>query len=253
MRRAHACLLGLILWTAVAGLAQAQVLQPRLPQPRSHISVNGGYQVTANNFRDGVTFRESAEDGSFVTDYTVEGGPTFNIAAGAAVWRQLGVGVAVTRFSRSTAASLSGSIPHPFFFSRPRSVSAAVGGLKREELAVHVQAKGIIPAGTRVLVMLFGGPSFFQVKQGVVTDFTYTDTYPYDEASFRSSVTTTAKGSKIGFNVGGDVAFFFTRHLGVGGMVQFSGTSVELPMARGGAQEVKAGGIQGGAGLRVRF
>lgn len=216
-------------------------------------SVNGGYLVTTNDFRDGATFREHAEDGRFDSDYSLEGGPTFDIAGGAVVWKQLGVGVGISRFSRSTPTRFSGAIPHPFFFSRPRAVSSEIGGLKREELAVHVQARGVFAAGRRFQVMVFGGPSFFQVKQGLVTDFTYSDSYPYDDATFRSATTATANASKMGFNVGGDVAFFFTRQVGVGGSVQFAGTNIDLRSAGGGAQSVKVGGVQSGGGLRLRF
>lgn len=101
--------------------------------------------------------------------------------------------------------------------------------------------------------MLFGGPSFFQVTQGVATDFTYLDSYPYDSASFDAAVTTTAKQSKVGFNAGGDVAFFFSRQVGVGFTAQFAGATVNLPSVSGGTTNVKAGGLQAGGGLRLRF
>jgi hypothetical protein len=102
-------------------------------------------------------------------------------------------------------------------------------------------------------MMLFGGPSFFQVKQDVVTEIVYADTYPYDTASFGGAQTTAAKESNIGFNVGGDVAFFFTRQLGVGFSTQFSGVNVDVPRVDGGTTPVKAGGLQAGGGLRLRF
>ena len=159
----------LILACAETVFAQGQ------PVPRGFLAVNGGYQLTANDFSDSATKRENGEDGRFDTTYTVKGGPSFDVAGGAKVWRKLGVGVGVSRFSVSTPPSLTGSVPHPFFFNRPRSIAGEVGGLKREELAVNVQVTGMFPIGARMQAMLFGGPSFFQVKQGVVTDFTYSD------------------------------------------------------------------------------
>jgi opacity protein-like surface antigen len=220
---------------------------------RGFIVVNGGYQLTANDFTDGAIKRENAEDGRLDTTYTVRSGPAFDIAGGGIIWGRLGVGVGVSRFSVSTPSTLKATIPHPFFFDRSRSVSGDVAGLQREELAVHVQLRGIFPAGERFQVMVFGGPSFFQVKQGVITDYSYNESYPYDKASFRSATTTTASASKIGFNAGGDVAFFFTRQIGVGATVQFAGTKVQVPAALGATREVKVGGGQAGAGLRLRF
>ena len=238
----------------IAVLATAVAASAQTPVPtRGFLVVSGGYQLTANDFSDGATKRENAEDGRFDSTYVVKGGPAFDIAGGGVLWRQLGVGVGVSRFSVSTPSSLTAAIPHPFFFSRARSVSGDVADLKRDELAVHVQARGIFPVGTRFQVMVFGGPSFFQVKQTMVTDYTYNESYPYDAATFRAATTTRASVSKVGFNAGGDVAVFFTQQLGVGATVQFAGTSVDLPGALGAATDVKVGGVQAGAGLRLRF
>lgn len=247
MKSANCALIVIMSCTSTA-LAQTSIRPAK-----GFITVNGGYQLTTNDFADGATKRENAEDGRFDTTYVVKGGPAFDVAGGGLLWRQLGVGVGVSRFSVSTPSSLQATIPHPFFFNRARAVSGQIADLKREELAVHVQARGVFPVGTRLQVMVFGGPSFFQVKQGVVTDYTYTESYPYDDASFRAATTSTTSVSKTGFNVGGDVAFFFTRQLGVGGTVQFAGTTLELAGALGATQEIKVGGGQAGGGLRLRF
>lgn len=175
------------------------------------------------------------------------------MAAGAVLWRHFGLGVGISRFSVSTASSLRATIPHPFFFNRSRSVSGDIADLKRDELAIHVQPRGTFSVGTRFQLMMFGGPSFFRVKQGVITDYTYSESYPFDDASFRDATTNTASISKIGFNAGGDVAFFFTRQVGVGATVQFSGATIDLPGALRSTQKVKVGGGQAGGGLRLRF
>ncbi len=223
------------------------------PTPRGILSINGSYQVSTHDFGDDTTFRANAEDGRLDTSYTVKGGPAFDVAGAATVWRRLAIGADISRYSRSTPASLAASIPHPFFFNRPRSVSGAVDGLKRQEVAVHVQARGIVPVSPRVQVSVFGGPSFFRVKQAVVTDFTYASTYPYDTAAFDGADTTTANESALGFNAGVDVALFFSRQVGVGGSMQFSSASVDLPAAGGATQRVDVGGASVGFGLRIRF
>jgi hypothetical protein len=227
--------------------------RPVAPFSRGFVSANGGFQVTQNDFDDGETFREHGEDARYSTDYTVQGGPTIDVAGGMRIWRQLAVGAGVTRFSRSTPVTLNGSVPHPFFFSRPRSVNGEISNVKRQELAVHVQARAVVPVNRRMQVMVFGGPSFFQVKQGIVTELRYSESYPYDSASFASAATTDAKESKIGLNVGGDFAYFFTRQIGVGVSAQFSGTEVDVPNASGQTQKIKVGGFQTGGGLRLRF
>ena len=254
--------LTLTTFIATTAIAAAQTRQgaqpprpgsPPAPLSRGFLSINGAFQMTQNDFDDGETFREYGEDGRFDTDYTVKGGPALDVAAGVRLWRGVAVGAGVTRFSRSTPAAVSGSIPHPFFFSRPRTLSSEVTSLKREELAVHMQVRAVAPIGRRLQVMAFGGPSYFQVKQGIVTDVDYSESYPYDAATFASAATSDAKESKLGFNAGGDVAFFFTRQLGVGVTAQFSGTEIDVPTANGSTQKIKAGGFQAGGGVRVRF
>ena len=247
-------ILTITLIVLIGGLASAPsvLAQGGTLAGRGFIVVNGGYQVGTHDFEQVSTLRANVEDGSFTSDYEVKSGPSFDVAGGATVWRRLAIGVGVTRFSSSTPSSLTGSVPHPFFFNRPRSVTGDVGGLEREELAVHVQAIARVPMSERLEVMAFGGPSFFRVKQGMVSTIAWSEAYPFDQASFSSATTVDPDESKIGFNVGGDVAFFFSRQVGVGGTIRYSAATVELD-AGGGTFEAKAGGIQVGGGLRLRF
>jgi hypothetical protein len=221
---------------------------------RVYVSVNGAYQSAGDDFTETVTFFENQENGTFSTDYDVKSGPAFNVSVGAGIWRYLGVGVGVTRYSKSTPIALSASVPHPFYFNQARSVSGDIGGLKREELAVHVQARATFLPTPRIQAVVFGGPSFFNVKQGIVNDFEITESYPYDTASFSRGISTTADESNIGFNAGADVGYFFTRQVGVGGSVQWAGTTIDVPASGGtGTFEIMAGGEQAGLGLRLRF
>jgi hypothetical protein len=103
-----------------------------------------------------------------------------------------------------------------------------------------------------MVVTIFGGPSFFQVEQTIVTNFDYSESYPFDTATFSRAITNTQSESKMGFNVGGDVAYFFSNDVGVGGTLQYSGATVEMTVPSGTA-DVKAGGLQVGGGLRLRF
>jgi hypothetical protein len=218
---------------------------------RVFISVNGLYQVTSNDFDDTTTFRIHAENGRFDTDYDVGGGLAFDVSGAYVVWRNLAVGAGLTSFSTSTPTTIEAQVPHPFFFNQPRSVSGEFEG-DRSELAVHIQARWIVPVSNKLVVAVFGGPSFFQVEQTIVSDFEYTESYPFDTATFSRAIANDQSESKIGFNVGGDVAYYFSNRVGVGGVVQYSGATVEMTVPSGTA-DVKAGGLQVGGGLRLRF
>lgn len=234
-------------------LAEAQTTTGTALPFRGFVSVDGLFQATSNDFDTSVTFRANAEDGEFTTDYTVKNGPAFDVSGGVMVWRQLGVGVGVSRFTRDTPAQLTAEVPHPFFFNRPREVSGEVGGLRREEMAIHVQARGVFPLNPKVQLSVFGGPSFFKVKQGVVTSFSYDEDYPYDVATFRSATTQEVDESVVGFTAGADVSYLFAERIGVGGTLRYSGATVEVTTPDGDSVDASVGGLQVGAGLRLRF
>jgi hypothetical protein len=221
--------------------------------PKGFLAVNGIYQATSNSFSDGAALQANAEEGRFDTNYSVKSGRAFEIAGGVNLSNAFGIGVSVSRFSRTTPAHFVGSIPHPFFFGHSRAVASDVSGLKREELAVHAQGRSTMAVGKRLEMSLFGGPSFFSVRQDAVTDFTYTESYPYDQATFTNTTTSVEKASKIGFNGGADIAFFFKRQIGVGFTALVSKATMPIKSAGSGNVDVRVGGVQTGGGLRLRF
>ena len=220
---------------------------------RWSVSVNGGYRIDEREFQDSVTFTANAEEGRFNTDYTTRSGPSFDVSGGVLLRPKLGIGVGVSRYHSSTPVTLDAAIPHPFYFGQLRSVSGDVSGLSREELGVHIQVRGVFPVSRRVTVTLFGGPSFFQVSQDLMTRFSYSDAYPYDEVTFRSGESASSSESTVGVNAGGDVAYYFSTRVGLGFTGQFVRANVDLPSAGGGEIRVRAGGVSTGAGLRFRF
>jgi hypothetical protein len=234
-----------VLWGVVRGSAEAQT--------RAYIAINGAYQTTSREFRDSLGFTEYVEEGTIESDYSTEAGPQIDVAGGVRLWRNLAFGVGVTRFIKSAAASVHARIPHPFFFSRYRDVSGVASGIEREEIGVHVQAVWLVPVTQRFQIALFGGPSIFSVKQGLVSEVDWSESYPYDTASFSGARSGMHSESAAGFNVGTDVAFLLGRYVGVGGTVRFSGASVDLPSVDGDTVAIDAGGLQVGGGLRLRF
>jgi hypothetical protein len=272
MRRFVSTLLALACTCGVAAAQTAKPSPPAKPQPPARpaqaparvrkppfkpafpyfLSVNGGYQPTANDFADSASFSEYQESAHLDAEYEVKGGPAVNVSGGAYVWRRFGIGVGVTRFATSTRAVVTGSIPHPFFFSRPRTLSGDVG-LDRTETAIHLSARALLPVGRRFEVAVFGGPSFFRVTQGVVTDVSYLEAFPYDSVALDRTDTIEAKASRTAFNLGADVSYFFGRQVGVGFTAQLAPAQVDVPGVRDGEQRIDVGGLQWGGGLRVRF
>jgi hypothetical protein len=98
---------------------------------------------------------------------------------------------------------------------------------------------------SKVQVRLYGGPTYFSVSQDLINS-------PPHGA-------TTASTSAWGYHVGGDFGYFFTKHIGLGGGVRYSGATVTIPdtaarySSEGQTQDVRVGGTSLVFGLRVRF
>ena len=60
-----------------------------------------------------------------------------------------------------------------------------------EETAVHLEFAYIVPIGKKMSAVIFGGPSFFTVKQSVVTAVQRNETYPFDEVTFTGATVAT--------------------------------------------------------------
>ncbi len=214
---------------------------------RAIISVNASYLAASHAFDDTRTFDLFAEQGSFTTDYAVAARVGVDAGGFVRVWRHLAAGVAFTSHTDDRDLAIEGRVPHPLLFNQPRAIAGTAPGT-REETAVHLQVAAVVPIGKRMQVIAFGGPSFFTVKQSVVTGITYTDSYPYDEATFSGADVDTEEEKKTGFNVGADVGYYFTRNVGVGGVIRFSRTTVTFSLG-----DVDAGGAMVGGGVRLRF
>jgi hypothetical protein len=216
-------------------------------RPRAVVSINGGYQSASHTFSEEQTFPLYQETARYTSRYEVKSAPTIDAGGAVRLWGVLGAGVAFTSFKDDRDITIEGTLPHPFFFDRPRPISGTAAGT-REETAVHVNAVFFAPVGRKLQVLVFGGPSFFTVKQTVVGSLNYADTYPFDTTSFTSAGVRQDKESKVGFNVGADVGFYFSKYIGVGGIVRFSKASI--PFAPG---DLDVGGAEVGGGVRIRI
>ena len=265
-------------WLATA-LVALTATSPALAQSpagnaRAFITVNGGLQAQTRSFSESIVFLESGgaypearglisdaaahEQARFESDYRFENGTLFDVSGGVRVWSYLGLGLGVSRFNIEEPAGVSAQVPHPFFFSRDgsnrdRPISGASPPLRRSETAVHLQALVTVPATRSLTVTVFGGPTLFDVQQPLVTDVNFSHAYPYDTAMFSSAVTSPESGSTVGYNVGADVAYYFTNNVGVGWLTRYSRGRLELPSPAEDTLEIQTGGLHTAGGLRLRF
>jgi len=221
---------------------------------RGYLAINGDVQLGAG-FSGEAHPIEFAEPATIDASYRTKPAPGIDAGAGIRVWRDLGVGVDISYFTKSSGASVSAQVPHPFFLGRARTVSGDASPLHRSETGVHVKAIWMRPvAGSaRWRLGLFGGPSIISVDQDVVTDVTVAQSYPYDSATFSGTVSSRRSKSRLGFNAGIDVTYSIRRRYAIGIATSFSRARVPLGSSTGERVAIDAGGARVGGGLRVLF
>jgi hypothetical protein len=232
---------------AAPALASAQTTAPRV-----YVSVNGGIQRSDNTVSQSFSVQKNFEDAPISVDIDeksgvlVDGGVVFRLIG------PIGMGFDLSVVTHDTDAGVTASVPHPFFFRQPRNIEGTTPATRRE-VAGHIQAVYLVP-GPRLDVMIFGGPSLFSVRQTLVTDVVYSESFPFDTATFSSAQTATSTSkTAIGFNAGVDVTWKFSRNVGVGGMARFARAQATLNATNNAAMKVDAGGLLAGGGIRLAF
>jgi hypothetical protein len=240
---------------------------------RVYLNVNGGYQPSSTGFEylhtDMVLFEEQVGGATF----NGAGGPVLDVGGGVRLAGNFGFGVAYSRYRVDQTADLTASVPHPFtlFFGvgpEPMVDELQVVDLGREEQALHIQAVYMFPITHRLQVGVFGGPSHFRCKQDLIRNYMFAlkgdDLFDLsielqDPRDLGDIVT--EKVSAWGYNVGADVNYLFSDHVGIGMVVRYSGASVDFenPIDRYEERSqpqtfpVDLGGFQVAGGLRLRF
>jgi hypothetical protein len=237
---------------AATAFAQGRKPLPRNREPRVRAMINGGYQPSTSSFDDSFTFTLYQETGTTETSYSIDGGAIFEGGAAVRVWKSLALGGVISHFTVDATASVTSSVPHPFFLQRYREVSGEPEGLRREETAIHFQAQYQLRPARQLHVILFGGPSLIDVKQTIVIDVNYAEEFPYDTITFTGVDSKRGTGTAVGFNAGVDFQWMFNPNLGAGALVRITKATADLSVDNRIIQ-VDAGGAQIAAGIRLSF
>jgi hypothetical protein len=226
--------------------------QQRAPAPRVTLELNGGYRASTVNFRDEATPTINAEAGRITASYDVPRSPGLDLGGAVRVWKQLGVGLNFARSNRSVSTDITASLPHPFVFGRPRSIEG-VASNDRSESTLAIQARYGAALTRRLAITVFGGPAWIALKQSMVENVNYAESYPYDTAAYQSAVLTNVDRTVMGFAGGADATIYFSKQLGLGFGLKYSAGNVDLQSLEGGTVKSQVGGLDLATGLRFRF
>ena len=250
------------LFSAVAALAlfATPVAAQTPPQsPRAFATINFGYQVQSQDIAQAGEFTLYDETGTFSATHSIDGGPFFEIGGGYQILRNypnFSVGLSYAqRSGNSRDVTLTARVPHPVFFEQLRDASATVADLEHKERAVHIQAMWTVPVTVEFDVTVFAGPSFFTVEEDLIESITPTEVGgDFSQVNLEPVGVSSQKESTVGFNLGVDGRYMFTRNIGAGAMLRFTHAGVSLTSPTGGDDiKVDAGGFEIAAGLRFRF
>lgn len=246
----------LVFGVLIGALSPQDAAAQTLWEDRGYININFGVESGNSEMIDTKTFTIYDEQGSVTTQTNWTSGGFFDAGLGFRLFRNFSAGVAFHQEQNTTNAAITGSIPNPFFFNRPRTVAHTENGLERMERAVHIVLGWTIPVGDKLDVMVFGGPTFFRLNQDVISDIDAAEKgAPFTEVVIESTVTERSR-SVTGYNLGADASYMLWENdsvrLGVGGFFRFTGATTTVAMIANDV-ETKVGGTQFGFGGRIRF
>jgi hypothetical protein len=229
---------------AAAALDEQAPVQPRRPRPstitprvaRGWVDVNFGManagQQDYSSAYDFTVFRETAR---FQADYHLPVGAEFDFGGGFMFTPTVGLGVSCAGTAHQDKTALSIRIPHPMFAN---TFAADTGRTESKQMRSEGSANiQLVVAQTvgHTAVRLYGGPSFFRVQQDAVEDIIYDQAFLFfspvnavNITGFNGEQIAYADATGWGFHVGGDVSWFFTRIVGVGGFAKFSRGTVNI-------------------------
>lgn len=251
---------GLLLLLPSAAAAQAQG-EPRQPVANWYLDLDAAYQARDRAWTERLAMPFHGEDATFDVGYVPSAGAAYGGSAGRRLWSNLTVGVGITYLDASTGTRVTGSVPHPLFFRRPREIEYEVSDVRRTEVGLHAHAGWTLHVSDRIDIRVTGGPSTFAVTRDRLSRIGASEAGPpYDQVMVddeRSSVRARFPGVNAGIDLTYHVfkslepgAFFWTA--GIGGFVRWAGRITER--SEGESDEaVAVGGWQGGLGFRLRF
>ncbi|MEO8682422.1 MAG: hypothetical protein ABI665_25460, partial [Vicinamibacterales bacterium] len=237
MRRTVTTLMFVALLVALSQNAAAQTPAPAPAsgwEDRAYINVNWGVESGNTDFTDTKSFSLYEETGTLTSTSSFSSGSLFDVAVGIKVWRNLSVGAAYHQEGNIAPGSISGTVPHPIFFNAPRTFTTTVEGLERKENAEHLVIGWTVPIGSKLDIMVFGGPSFFRLQQDVVSDARVAEAgAPFTQVIVQPTVETRKK-SVLGYNAGADISYLFWQNdavrLGGGVFFRYTAATTDILM-----------------------
>ena len=255
-----------IVMSACAGIctstAWAQSARP--PLVDGYVSAGAGLaRPPASNPTSVATDTDGLNTDKATTTFELPGARTFEFGGGVTFLGALTVGAAFEDSVSEQAGMMDLSLTHPLFHP-VLGASKTTGPLQHSEKATHIEIGYKFPRTGPFAIRLFGGPTHVSLRRDAVSMLGYDETFNPVTRTWTASITDLetepVKASAWGYHAGVDASYFFSKHVGVGGLLRYSRATVDLenPLQsmvddRTATDPFKVGGVRVTGGVRVRF
>jgi hypothetical protein len=223
-------------------------------ESRGFVSIFGGVQSADGGSSQSGTFSKYGESGKWDATQSYNGGSALWFGGGFKIAGNFGVGAGYSRTTDKQDASVTVSAPHPLLFDTPRTATRAENSMKHNVNAFHIQALYFLPVNEKFEIVVGGGPSFFTITHDFITSAGFAEgAAPYTTITVTDVAITESDKTQTGFNLGGEAAFYFTKHIGVGGALRYLVATADMDVTSGTTAETKVGGMQIAFGATFRF
>ena len=234
---------------AAALLAAATPAFAQAPSPATtkfFVNANVGGQLASRTFDSSATKTVYEEPARLTASYPIGAGVLFDFGGGYRVFGDVYVGLTIASFSKTGDATTNSAVPDPIVFDKIKTgILGTATGLKHSELSIMPQIIWAYPLNGKLDLAAGIGPAFVRLSQDVVGSFTVPN-----RTQNVTPVIETQKGSGTGIAATVDVTYGITDRIGVGGFARFAPAKVKLDAT---TDKVNVGGMQAGAGIRLRF
>lgn len=244
---------------AVGQTVPVEIKMQRIPRPprglilprRVTFAVNRGYHISLEQSSSTYRYFVYRENATADTTYKMlRGLKHYDVGGAVRVWGGLAVGFNHSILETGSVGALATGVPHPTILNSPRALAADVQGLSREEHVLHIEIRAA-GGSRRFEGAAFVGPSIFDVRQTIVSNFTFQD-FTSRVTFLSASQLEERKDSVLGFHLGVEGAAMIIPYVGFGGFARYSHASSPFEDGRQTGTLI-SGGFQTGGGLRFRF
>lgn len=210
----------------------------------------GTESLQFNEQRNFTLFREQAQVATGFSDAPSRGA---EVGAVLMIKGRIGVSASLEMFRSDRTASYSARLPHPFFYDSFRAIDETRSGLAHEERAAHLAMVVSQSLGRRLSLDLFAGPSVFDTRTEILTDFLYDEAFPFDDVLSLGPVTRVIEERPLGFHAGANATYRLFGAIGLNINVRYSRARLRLDSSERGDTELDLGGLRLGAGVKFLF